>query len=176
MDRALLSQQIGKALLLAKATLSTAESCTGGWVASTVIDTAGSSQWFERGFVTYTNQAKMDVLNVSSQTLADYGAVSEQTAAEMVLGVLRSVASSDNYANRATQWAVSTTGVAGPGGGTASKPVGMVCFGFAQQVPGKEARVIKTSTEYFQGDRTHIREQAVCYVLQTLQQFLENAK
>ena len=167
-----LSQQVGEVLLKAGATLSSAESCTGGLVASTVIDTAGSSQWFERGFVTYTNQAKMDVLHVSAQTLATYGAVSEQTAAEMVLGVLANINTSAFYAQRAEQWAVSTTGVAGPCGCIVTKPVGMVCFGFARQKPGQSAELVQTSTQYFNGTRTQIRQQAVAYVLRELMRLL----
>lgn len=168
-----LSQQVGEVLLNARATLSSAESCTGGLLASTVIDTAGSSQWFERGFVTYTNQAKMDVLQVMSSTLDQYGAVSEQTAAEMVLGVLRNINTVPEYAQRAEQWAVSTTGVAGPSGGTVAKPVGMVCFGFARQRQGESPELVQTLTQYFNGTRTQIRQQAVAYVLQELIRLLD---
>lgn len=163
-----LSQQLGQLLLAHQAMLSCAESCTGGLVASTIIDTAGSSQWFERGFVTYTNQAKMDVLGVSAETLRRYGAVSIQTAQEMAVGVLRNVQQQADYANRYVQWAVSTTGVAGPSGGTPDKPVGMVCFAIARRLPEGEIMVIDSSTQQFHGDRTSIRQQSVQYILETL--------
>lgn len=169
----LLSQKVGEVLLSHHAMISTAESCTGGMVASTVIDTAGSSQWFERGFVTYTNQAKMDVLGVSAATLQQYGAVSIQTAGEMATGVLHNIQTQEDYANHYTQWAVSTTGVAGPTGGTAEKPVGMVCFGIARRIPQGEIEIVHTSTKVFSGDRLSIRRQSVQYVLEILLSLVE---
>ncbi|HEY0634497.1 MAG TPA: nicotinamide-nucleotide amidohydrolase family protein, partial [Gammaproteobacteria bacterium] len=102
--------------------LATAESCTGGWIAKCCTDLPGSSRWFERGFVTYTNEAKVEELGVSVETLQAYGAVSEATAAEMAAGALRQ--------SRA-QVSVSVSGIAGPGGGRPDKPVGTVCFGWA---------------------------------------------
>lgn len=168
-----LSQQLGRLLLDHQSMLSCAESCTGGLVASTIIDTAGSSQWFERGFVTYTNQAKMDVLGVSSDTLRQYGAVSTQTAEEMAIGVLRNVQQQADYANRYIQWAVSTTGVAGPSGGTLEKPVGMVCFAIAKRLPGQEIVVMHSSVQQFSGSRTTIRQQSVQYILKTLFSYVQ---
>ena len=114
-----LSEQLGEGLLARRLMVVTAESCTGGWVAQTITSTAGCSQWFERGFVTYSNTAKMELLGVQAATLERHGAVSEATVREMVSGALtRSQA----------RIAVAVSGVAGPTGGTSEKPVGMVCL------------------------------------------------
>jgi nicotinamide-nucleotide amidase len=131
--------------------LVTAESCTGGWVAQAVTAVSGSSDWFERGFVTYSNEAKQEMLGVRAGTLDRTGAVSEETALEMARGALA--------ASRA-QVAVSITGVAGPTGGTAAKPVGMVCFGWAL-ADGADA-----TTKRFAGDREQVRRQSVIFALQ----------
>ena len=139
--------------------LTTAESCTGGWVAQAVTAIAGSSEWFERGFVTYSNEAKMEMLGVSSDTLEAHGAVSEQTAREMASGAL---------AHSRAQVALSITGVAGPTGGTAQKPVGMVCFGWAGA--GGE---VNTVTRNFTGNRDSVRRQAVICALQGVLERLE---
>jgi len=132
--------------------LATAESCTGGWVAQAVTAVSGSSDWFERGFVTYSNEAKQEMLGVHAATLGSAGAVSEETALEMARGALA--------ASRA-QVAVSITGVAGPTGGTAAKPVGMVCFGWALAGGAADA-----ATKHFQGDREQVRRQSVIFALQ----------
>ena len=139
--------------------LATAESCTGGWVAGAVTAIAGSSEWFDRGFVTYSNDAKMEMLGVSAATLEAFGAVSEQTAGEMAAGAL-----SHSHA----QLALSITGVAGPGGGSAEKPVGMVCFGWAGE--GGAPLVI---TRNFSGDRESVRRQSVICALQGVVERLE---
>ena len=131
--------------------LTTAESCTGGWIAKLCTDLAGSSAWFERGFVTYSNEAKQDMLGVREETLAQYGAVSEAVTAEMAAGALL---------HSRAQVAVSVSGIAGPGGGTVSKPVGTVCFGWALQ-GGK----VRTATHRFEGDREAVRRQSVEYAL-----------
>ena len=131
--------------------LTTAESCTGGWIAKLCTDLAGSSAWFERGFVTYSNEAKQDMLGVREETLAQYGAVSEAVTAEMAAGALL---------HSRAQVAVSVSGIAGPGGGTTSKPVGTVCFGWALQ-GGK----VRTATHRFEGDREAVRRQSVEYAL-----------
>ncbi|VDR25229.1 Uncharacterized protein (competence- and mitomycin-induced) [Raoultella terrigena] len=107
-----LSEQVGQALKAQGATVSTAESCTGGWIAKVLTDIAGSSAWFERGFVTYSNEAKSQMIGVSEATLAEHGAVSEPVVVEMAVGALR--------AARAT-YAISVSGVAGPDGGSAEK-------------------------------------------------------
>ena len=139
--------------------LATAESCTGGWVAGAVTAIAGSSAWFDCGFVTYSNDAKMEMLGVSAATLEAFGAVSEQTAGEMAAGAL---------AHSHAQLALSITGVAGPGGGSAEKPVGMVCFGWAGE--GGAPLVI---TRNFSGDRESVRRQSVICALQGVLERLE---
>ena len=139
--------------------LATAESCTGGWVAGAVTAIAGSSAWFDRGFVTYSNDAKMEMLGVSAATLEAFGAVSEQTAGEMAAGAL---------AHSHAQLALSITGVAGPGGGSVEKPVGMVCFGWAGE--GGAPLVI---TRNFSGDRESVRRQSVICALQGVLERLE---
>ncbi|MEZ5479892.1 MAG: nicotinamide-nucleotide amidohydrolase family protein [Thiolinea sp.] len=134
--------------------LATAESCTGGWVAKVCTDLPGSSEWFECGFVTYSNVAKQDMLEVSDITLETFGAVSEVVTAEMARGVI---------ANSQASVSVSVSGIAGPGGATPDKPVGMVCFGWL--VPD---RPVKTATCYFDGDREAVRQQAVEHALRGL--------
>lgn len=137
--------------------LVTAESCTGGWIAKLCTDLAGSSAWFERGFVTYSNEAKQEMLGVKAGTLVQYGAVSEAVVAEMAVGALR---------HSRAQVAVSVSGIAGPGGGTATKPVGMVCFGWAQA-----DGTVHTETCQFAGDRDTVRQQAVVYALQGVMRY-----
>ncbi len=149
-----LSVSVGEALAARSWMLATAESCTGGWIAEVVTATSGSSAWFDRGFVTYSNAAKIDMLGVSPTTLAAHGAVSEAIAAEMAQGALeRSTA----------QLAVAVTGVAGPSGGTLAKPVGMVCLAWARH--GQPTRV---RTLQLPGDRTAVRRQTVIHALRGL--------
>lgn len=131
--------------------LATAESCTGGWIAKICTDVAGSSTWFDRGFITYSNEAKQDMLGVRAETLAQFGAVSEAVVAEMAAGALR-------YSRAHIALAVS--GIAGPGGGSPEKPVGTVCFGWA--VRGGE---VTTTTCHFAGDREAVRWQSVVFAL-----------
>lgn len=142
------------------ARLVTAESCTGGWVAQAVTSVAGSSDWFERGFVTYSNDAKRELLGVREDTLARHGAVSEAVAREMARGAL---------AHSHGTIALAITGVAGPTGGTPSKPVGMVCFGWAQD------GWLKSETRRFGGDRDEVRRQAVIRALQGVIETLDGA-
>ena len=149
-----LAQQVGKQLLQQQIMLAVAESCTGGWVAKCLTDIAGSSQWFDRGFVTYSNAAKQAMLGVSGATLDSAGAVSEQTVREMVAGVLE---------NSAAGAALAISGIAGPGGGMPGKPVGTVCFALA--VGGSEVRA---ETRHFEGDREAVRRQSVGHALQGL--------
>ena len=160
-----LATELGAALKTRGFMLVLAESCTGGMVAQTVTSGTGSSAWFDRGFVTYSNTAKIDMLGVSVQTLEKFGAVSEQTAAEMALGCLKASALKHSQAHLAG----SITGIAGPDGGTADKPVGTVCFGIAQ------ANQCITSTQHFTGNRQAIREQAVAFLMQQLIQWLNNS-
>jgi nicotinamide-nucleotide amidase len=140
--------------------LATAESCTGGWAAQVVTAIAGSSNWFERGFVTYSNAAKHEMLGVSERTLAAYGAVSEQTAQEMAAGAL-----THSHAHVA----LAITGIAGPSGGTPDKPVGTVCFGWAEK-GGNTSAV----THIFKGDREAVRRQSVITALQGVLELLEH--
>lgn len=157
-----LSQQIGEALRREQATVTTAESCTGGWVAKVITDVAGSSAWFERGFVTYSNEAKQELICVDGATLEAYGVVSEAVVQQMAQGA-RSAA--------AATYAIAVSGIAGPGGGSEDKPVGTVWFAFAS------AR--ETTLCYhrqFDGDRDAVRRQATVFALKTLwQHFLQKA-
>jgi nicotinamide-nucleotide amidase len=137
-----------------------AESCTGGWIAQVVTSVAGSSEWFERGFVTYSNEAKQELVGVRGETIARHGAVSEETAREMARGALA--------ASHATI-ALAVTGVAGPSGGTPAKPVGMVCFAWADR-SGK----LRSETRHFTGDREKVRRQSVMRALQGVIEWLDS--
>ncbi len=139
--------------------LATAESCTGGWVAQAVTAIAGSSDWFERGFVTYADAAKQEMLGVSAATLARHGAVSEETAREMAAGAL---------AHSRALVAVAITGIAGPSGGSPEKPVGTVCFAWSR----KDAESV-AQTRRFEGDRESVRRQSVIVALQGVLELLE---
>ena len=134
--------------------LTTAESCTGGWVAKMMTDIAGSSASFDRGFITYSNAAKIEMLSVSPQTLARYGAVSEAIVMEMTAGALQ---------HSQADIALAISGIAGPSGGTAEKPVGTVCFAWQ-----KRGEAAQCSTQCFSGNRDAIRASAVCYILKTV--------
>lgn len=149
-----LAQVAGEALLSRGWMLATAESCTGGGIAAAITEISGSSQWFERGFVTYSNQAKQDMLGVSAQTLDTVGAVSEATVREMVSGAL---------AQSEAQVALAVSGIAGPTGGTPEKPVGMVYLAWALK-----GQTPVTVIEQFSGDRQTIRNRAVERALQGL--------
>jgi nicotinamide-nucleotide amidase len=149
-----LAAELGRRLAAVGEIVTTAESCTGGLVAGAVTSVAGSSGWFERGLVTYSNDAKMDLLKVDAAILKRHGAVSEATAVAMAEGALR---------GSQAHWAVAVTGVAGPSGGTAAKPVGMVCFAWAPR-DGPAA----VATHHFAGDRKEIREASVIFALQGL--------
>jgi len=153
-----LAAQVGAALHAHGMMLAAAESCTGGGVASAVTEIAGSSAWFDRGFVTYSNQAKVDMLAVSSDTLARFGAVSEATVREMVEGALR---------NSQAQVALAVSGIAGPGGGTADKPVGTVWFAWGIKDGASVARLHQLA-----GNRAEIRAQAVRIALQGVLELL----
>ncbi|HEU4645832.1 MAG TPA: CinA family protein [Burkholderiales bacterium] len=145
-----LARKVGDALQSRGLKLVTAESCTGGWVAMALTAIAGSSDWFERGYVTYSNEAKHEALGVSADTLQCHGAVSEQTAREMAAGAL---------ARSHGQVALAITGVAGPTGGSADKPVGTVCFAWA------DGSKILSETRRFDGDRESVRRQSVVHAL-----------
>jgi nicotinamide-nucleotide amidase len=142
-----LAEQVGAALAARGWMLATAESCTGGWVAKVVTDIAGSSTWFDRGFVTYSNGAKQDMLGVPAALLEAHGAVSEPVVRAMAEGAL---------ARSGAHVSVAISGIAGPGGGSPEKPVGMVWFAWGVRGAGTVAVL-----EHFSGDRNAIREQSV---------------
>ncbi|MCG6887402.1 MAG: nicotinamide-nucleotide amidase [Proteobacteria bacterium] len=144
------ASQVGDALHARHAMLTTAESCTGGWVAKILTDIPGSSAWFDRGFVTYTNQSKQDMLGVGADMLAQHGAVSEGVVDAMARGALQ--------ASQA-RFSLAITGIAGPGGATSDKPVGLVWFGWGRQTNGQS--LIRTARHLFVGDRDAVRRQAV---------------
>ena len=152
-----LSNNLGDSLKEQGKTITCAESCTGGWIAKVITDVAGSSAYFQRGFVTYSNEAKHDMLGVSKTSIDKYGAVSEQVVIEMAKRAL-AIANAD--------FAVSVSGIAGPAGGTDLKPVGTVWFGFASKSPAID-RII-TRCCLFKGERIQIRHQAVIFLLTTL--------
>ncbi len=186
-----LAQELGAALLAKGWRLAGAESCTGGWAAQACTAIAGSSAWFERGFVTYSNEAKQELLGVRAETLAAHGAVSEATAREMAGGAL---------AHSRAQCAYAITGIAGPAGGSPDKPVGTVWFAWAVQPPppGGEGGackapcgrhplptsaplrppspagggVIYAERRVFDGNRRAIRAQAAAHVLSTMREII----
>ena len=154
----LLIREVVHALKRQGLMLATAESCTGGWVAQVITSVAGSSEWFERGFVAYTNLAKREMLGVSTTILSRYGAVSEQTARAMAEGALT---------HSHAQVALAITGIAGPSGGTPEKPVGTVCFAWAAKKRDTHSR-----KHVFTGDREAVRRQSVAMALQGLLEYL----
>jgi nicotinamide-nucleotide amidase len=159
-ELARLAREVGAALKRQGVMLATAESCTGGWVAQMVTAIAGSSEWFDRGFVTYTNLSKRELLEVKTDTLARQGAVSEAVARAMAENALK---------KSHAQVTVAVTGIAGPSGGTPEKPVGMVWFAWA----GSRRDTI-SRRESFSGDREAVRRQAVATALRGLLEFLAN--
>ena len=152
-------EYIAAELTARRQTATCAESCTGGLLAATLTSIPGSSAFFERSYVTYSDHAKQQMLNVSADTLRHYGAVSEETVREMALGAL--IAAKSDYA-------LSISGIAGPDGGTADKPVGTVWFGFATK------QRIWAKQYHFEGDRQSVRSQAVQYALRILENYLKN--
>jgi len=152
-----LTQQLAQILLAKGFKIALAESCTGGLLAAQLTSLAGSSDWFERGFVTYSNQAKEESIGVPKEFIERYGAVSEEVARAMSKGVLK---------NSLAQVSVAITGIAGPGGGSANKPVGMVCFAWGILV--NDQIQTRSQTKHFSGDRQSIREQACVYAIESL--------
>ena len=142
-----LAKKVGSALKRRKLMLATAESCTGGWIAEAVTMVPGSSEWFERGFVTYTYISKREMLGVGSRTLGRHGAVAEEVVREMVKGALK---------RSHAQVAVAVSGVAGPSGGTPDKPVGTVCLAW-----GRKGRKLRSETRRYSGNREAVRRQSV---------------
>lgn len=158
----ILSKRVGIKLKQQSQVLVTAESCTGGGIATAITDASGSSAWFDRAFVTYSNEAKMEMLDVSETTLLEHGAVSEQTVKEMALGALQ-------Y-SRGT-FAISVSGIAGPSGGSDEKPVGTVCFGWANS-QGE----LEVETMNFSGNREEVRLQACWHALEHLEDMLDKTE
>jgi len=154
-----LAQRLGAELRAQHFVLATAESCTAGGIAYAVTLVPGSSQWYDRGFITYSNEAKMQVLGVSAAYVRDFGAVSEPVARAMAIGAL---------SHSAAQVAVAVTGIAGPDGGTPDKPVGTVCFAWAIRRDATTAPWVKTETHRFDGDRAAVRTNTITRALQTL--------
>lgn len=153
-ELAQLSAALGTVCHQHQLTISIAESCTGGWAAQVITHTAGSSSWFDRGFVTYSNAAKVDMLGVKLATLDAFGAVSLETAGEMAMGAL---------ADSQAQISLAITGIAGPAGGSPGKPVGTVCFAWCIK-----NQTAQTEQRVFAGDRENIRRLAVVHALQGL--------
>ena len=146
------AKQVSASIIKHGQCLATVESCTGGWVAKVLTDLPGSSAVLDCSFVTYSNQAKQSMVGVRAETLDQFGAVSEETAAEMASGAL---------INSAATVSLSITGVAGPDGGTDAKPVGMVCFAWANK-----QGLLETEVCHFLGDRKAVRRQSVVHALQ----------
>ncbi|TRZ92623.1 MAG: CinA family protein [Rhodocyclaceae bacterium] len=160
-DLVVLSEAVGAACHPRRLLLATAESCTGGWTAQVITHTAGSSAWFERGFVTYSNQAKVELLGVRPETLENFGAVSEETVVEMAAGALK---------NSNALISLAITGIAGPTGGSPGKPVGTVCFAWC-----RVGEAASAETSVFEGNREAIRRQAVVHALRGLLRRLDAA-
>lgn len=169
----IISEQLGQFLRTKNLKITTVESCTGGGIAAAITEVAGSSDYFDYGFVTYSNQAKHKLVGVQEGTLEKYGAVSEPVVAQMVTGAIK---------NTLADIAISVSGIAGPGGGTPDKPVGTVCFGFAfnkasqflssifesssDNLSQTENMIVITKTVQFSGNRSEIRDQASLFALE----------
>lgn len=157
----LMAERLAEALLVSGSKLVTAESCTGGGIGYVLTSIAGSSQWYERGFITYSNESKRELLGVSAHTLDSHGAVSEQTAAAMAQGAID---------NSHADISVAVSGVAGPTGGSKNTPVGSVCFGWSER-DGET----KTVRIVFEGGRQQVREQSILMAIQGLLDVLGNS-
>jgi nicotinamide-nucleotide amidase len=159
MNTAALTKTLAEILLSRSWTVSLAESCTGGLVCATLTELSGSSEWFERGYITYSNEAKSECLDVPAEVIEAHGAVSEAVAKAMAEGA---------RINSGSNVAISITGVAGPSGGSVEKPVGTVCFGWATD------NQTLTKTMHFEGDRQMIRKQSTEFALAELISLLRN--
>ena len=172
MSTHLLTEQLAEVLQQHGWMLATAESCTGGMIAASCTNLSGSSNWFERGFVTYSNEAKHEMLGVDSALITQHGAVSEAVARAMALGAMR---------RSQAQVTLAVTGVAGPAGGSADKPVGTVWFAWATPSDtgptlGAETAWVKSEVKHFAGSRQEVREQTVAHSLQVLLELLSLKK
>jgi nicotinamide-nucleotide amidase len=164
-----LTQRLSEVLLQRGWMLATAESCTGGMVSAGCTALAGSSQWFERGFVSYSNEAKHDMLGVPKALIEQHGAVSEAVAQAMVLGALK---------KSQAQVALAVTGIAGPTGGSPAKPEGTVCFAWGLPTDGgptigAETAWVKVQTCHFEGDRATVRHATLTHALGQLLELLQ---
>ena len=153
-------QKVSKKLHEKKLLLVSAESCTGGLLAKKITDLAGSSSIFDRGFVTYSNNSKQEMLGVQKNTIDGFGAVSENVVKEMAIGALE---------NSNADISIAISGVAGPDGGSKEKPVGMVCFGFMTRNDS-----VKAITKYFEGDRENVRVLAVDFALKEVDKLISD--
>lgn len=156
-----LAERLGAELKQRGLMIATAESCTGGWIAQAITAVPGSSEWFERGYVTYTYISKREMLGVRSETLGTHGAVSEETVREMALGAVE---------RSHAQVSVAVSGTAGPSGGSPGKPVGTVCFAWAIE------NAVESETRHFGGDREAVRRQSVVYALMGVLKLLSQDK
>jgi nicotinamide-nucleotide amidase len=161
-----LAQEVGELLAAQGLTLVTAESCTAGGVAYAITQIAGSSAWFEQGMIVYSNAAKQRMLGVPAICLRNYGAVSEPVARAMALGALQ---------HSAAQLAVAVTGIAGPGGGSAAKPVGTVCFAWALRNDTAATAKARSETRHFDGDRAAVRTCSIIVALEGLRSMLSTS-
>lgn len=155
-----LAEKVGASLKAKKLLLSVAESCTGGGICQALTEIAGSSEWFDCGFVPYSNSSKTEMLDIAAALIAQHGAVSEEIAAAMAEGAI---------ANSEAHVSLSTTGIAGPGGAVPGKPVGTICFGW------RVAGVTHTERKVFIGDRNAVREQTIEHALNKLLRYIEEA-
>lgn len=155
------SKRLAKVLTQSNKKICLAESCTGGMLAENLTRLSGSSTWFERAFIVYSNEAKHELLSVKTESLKQFGAVSEEVAEEMAIGALR---------NSHADYAISVTGIAGPTGGTQDKPVGTVCFGFASKDESY------TKTFFFEGERQKVRKQSCLTALKQILNFIEKTE
>ena len=153
-----LAIKIGQLLIETKKSVSTAESCTGGWVGKEFTGIPGSSKWYGFGFITYSNKAKLKILGVSKDALIEEGAVSERVVKEMAEGAIK---------NSGSDFSISISGLAGPSGGTDNKPVGTVCFGIGSITK------ITCFTKFFEGNRDEVRKQSVSFALKELLKCLQ---
>jgi nicotinamide-nucleotide amidase len=149
-----LAEEVGLRARAAAWRIVTAESCTAGWIAKALTDVPGSSQWVDSGYVTYSNTAKVRAVGVSARTLAEHGAVSEETVREMATGALQAAG---------VELAIAVSGIAGPDGGTPEKPVGSVWFGVATAEMGGPMALCEL--RHFSGDRDQVRRQSVEHAL-----------
>lgn len=161
-----LAARVGRALQRKGLLLAVAESCTGGGVGQAITEIAGSSEWFDCGFITYSNASKTELLDVSAAMIAQHGTVSEEVAAAMAEGAV---------ANSNAHVAVATTGIAGPGGAVPGKPVGTVCFGWALDSHTYPHALTQTERLVFSGDRHAVRQQTIAHALRGLLRYLEQS-